>query len=769
VLFRAIAALVCLLPVAWAQGLEEDINGVLDPRTGTERRRELLIRIQGYEGGLNQLAQRGLDGKLDVDVVHPIVEKVLASGEYVPHLPRICGLLLFDAHRERVLTRIQELGEDPTIRGEPLRKGLLEIAKGRNARDDPKLRGAAIEALGRVPRREVLKELIELGQKDAKVRAPVLKVVKQLGFTTLEGAEQYLRKHSNDSLFDIQRKKIAELRRTLEGFRELGMAQLRTASANVAVAAMDDSDAETRRVASTRLKQLAEKGEYGAAGAKEFAGRIFDLFVAERANPDLDGATLANLCATLEVLTRGGEEAPLWLARDRAAVVAALQPLATDNGRLSPKEALAVGSAAVSVLHRAGEAAAPALAAFARQFSHAAARKGAIQYLGDFARRFEPIRDYVGRILAGMLPTEKDAAVRRQILATLNQRFVPAEKALVPIRGFLQPKPDDTAPKLDDTEIRDCIGILGRIGSVEALALLREIARAHAELRVRRLAVVDGLLPWAARNGKEPVILKDLLALAVGKEQPLEARRAVIEALGQKGTRNAHPVLNVIVQTQGIDPALQTEAVAAKLALAERLAVPPDGRTITSDDLQAAIRILEEEKGAADLARLDKLARDIVRVGDAAKLTVGVARYRLVTLYLRRPEKKRETKALLDLYVKAAGKAAADGLPGPEEQALQLGFKTLLLDKTLKIEGVEDNTRVRDAIGCLRRAAKLEEGGDKKKAAKLFLDAAELAIGLKDKKLFQTLRNLAMGTEGVVGELGEREKTLRDQAAALPG
>jgi hypothetical protein len=34
VLVRAITVLVCLLPAAWAQGLEEDINGVLGPRTG---------------------------------------------------------------------------------------------------------------------------------------------------------------------------------------------------------------------------------------------------------------------------------------------------------------------------------------------------------------------------------------------------------------------------------------------------------------------------------------------------------------------------------------------------------------------------------------------------------------------------------------------------------------------------------------------------------------------------------------------------------------
>ena len=187
-LVRAIAVLVCLLPAAWAQGLEEDINGVLDPRTGPKRRQELLARIASSEGGLNQLAQRGLDGKLDVDVVHAVVEKVFGSGKYVPHLPRICGLLLFDAHRERVLTRIQELGEDPTVKGQPLRKGLLDIAKGKDARYDPKLRGAAVEALGRVPRRGVLKELIELGRRDAKVHAPVLKVVKQLGFTTLTGA-----------------------------------------------------------------------------------------------------------------------------------------------------------------------------------------------------------------------------------------------------------------------------------------------------------------------------------------------------------------------------------------------------------------------------------------------------------------------------------------------------------------------------------------------------------------------------------------------------
>ncbi|MHC4136763.1 MAG: hypothetical protein ACYS0K_17535 [Planctomycetota bacterium] len=62
-LVRAIAVLLCLLPAAWAQGLQEDINEALDPRTEQARRLELLDRIDKTEGGLNQLAQEGLDGK----------------------------------------------------------------------------------------------------------------------------------------------------------------------------------------------------------------------------------------------------------------------------------------------------------------------------------------------------------------------------------------------------------------------------------------------------------------------------------------------------------------------------------------------------------------------------------------------------------------------------------------------------------------------------------------------------------------------------------
>ncbi|MHC4816968.1 MAG: hypothetical protein ACYTF8_02745 [Planctomycetota bacterium] len=763
-LVRAIAVLFCLLPAAWAQGLQEDINEALDLRTAQPRRLELLNRIVGTEGGLSQLAQRGLDPKLDSEVVNAVVGKLfeIDGDKYLPYLPQICNLLQFKAHREKVATRIQAVGEHPE-NGRKLRDELMKIARGDDARDDPQLRSAAIDALGRVPRRDVLKEIVALGLTDTKVRAAALKHVNLLGFPTLKSAQSHLEKNPNDSVYDIQRKNLAALRKELERYRALQLAGLKTAGAADALAAMESSDVETRLVASTRLKELAEKGEFGDTGTKEFAGQVFDLFVGERLNPNLDGATLAHLCATLDVLARGDEKnkPPLWQAKERMQVVEALQALAPGDSRLSPEELDQVGSAAVSLLHTAGEQATPGLAAFARRFPQAAARKGAIQSLGDFARRFEARKDYVGRTLAGMLPTEKDPAVRRQILGTLNQRFVPAAEALDPIRDYLLPK-TAAKHKLDDTEIRDCIGILGRIGSDPALALLRKVARGHPELRVRHFAVEDGLLPWAARNGKEPVILKDLLDLAVGKSQPPKARRAVIDALGAKGTRNAHATLNEIVKTQGIDPGLQAAAVAAKLTLAERLAAAPDGRAIPANDLQTAIRILEEERGAADLARIDKLARDIVQAGDAAKLAVRTARYRLVTLYLRRPEKERDPTVLRQRYADAANRAGGDGLPSTEEQALLLEFtKILLADDT-------DESRLKAMIH-LGRAAELEKNGDKKKGASLFMDAAELAIQLKRKTDAQTLLNQAMGTTGVGGELTERMKRLREAADALPG
>jgi hypothetical protein len=767
VLVRVVTVLLCLLSGAWAQGLPEDINEALDPRTDQPRRLELVDRIGKTEGGLNLLVQSGLDGKLDTEVVHAVVGYLLdpKAERYLPHLTRICGLLAFEAHREKTLTRIQAIGEHPE-NGKKLRDELLRIAKGVDARDDPKLRGAAIDALGRVPLRAVLEEVVALGLRDAKVRAAALRHVQQLGFHSLQAAEQHLRKNKNDTVYDILRKNLAAATRKIERFRATQLAQLTTASGKDALAAMEDNDVETRLAASTRLKQLADKGEYKDVGAKEFASQVFDLFVAEQRSPDFHGASLANLCATLDVLARGGEKAPLWLAKERAEVVEALQPLATGDRRLSPEQLLSVGSAAVSLLHTAGEAAAPVLGAFARQFSQADARRSAIQNLGDFARRFEASRDYVGRLLAGMLPTEKDPAVRRQILATLNQRFVPAATALDPIRGYLQPdSAPNVAPALDDTEIRDCIGILGRVGSDPALALLRKVAREHPDLNVRRVAVEDGLLPWAARNGKAHVILKDLLDLAIGKDQPLDAREAVIDALGQKGTRNAHATLNVIVRTQGIDPSLQAAAVAAKLALAERLAVPPDARTIAPDDLQTAVRILEEERGAADLARIEKLARTIVEAGVAAKLPVGTARYRLVTLYLRHPEKEHDKKVLRELCEAAANGAKNDGLLAADEQALLYRYKKLLLEDETPDKRLANREA---AMRCLGRIAELEKV-DTKKAASLFMDAAALAIELKRKADADEYLNKAMGTNGVGGGLTARLKQLRGAADNLPG
>ena len=86
-LVRAIAVLVCLLPAALAQSLEEDINAVLDVRTSQERRAELVKRIKANSANnhaaLHQLAQRGLDGKLPVDVVSSVVVLAQVRGEKV--------------------------------------------------------------------------------------------------------------------------------------------------------------------------------------------------------------------------------------------------------------------------------------------------------------------------------------------------------------------------------------------------------------------------------------------------------------------------------------------------------------------------------------------------------------------------------------------------------------------------------------------------------------------------------------------------------------
>ncbi|MHC4670804.1 MAG: HEAT repeat domain-containing protein [Planctomycetota bacterium] len=761
---RVLAILLLLAPAVLAQGMEDWIDEALDPKTGPSQRNHLLGRITKADGGLAQLAAKGLDGARDPEVVHAVVEAVFNSGDYAAHLQRICRLLLVAKHREKVLARIERIGE-PADAGRILRDGLYRIAEGKMAENDPELRGAAVTALGRIPRREVFQLVVQLGLRDEEVRAAALAVVGEHGFPSLEDARRFLRENRNSSVYGLLRQRVKEQAEELEGLRNLQRRHLENANATEALAALEKGEVKGKLIASRRLRELAEAGDFKQLGPEQFAGRVFERFVAERDSPSRTATTLANLCGTLDILARAreGQQAPLFLAKSVEEVVAALEALAGGDSRFpDPQELQRVGSAAVRLLGTLGEPAAKALLGYAEKFGHTDMRQEAIQSLGALARRFEKSRDYVGRRLAGMLSQKMDPAVRNQVLSTLTQRFVPVGQALGPIRDYLQPKDPAQAPALNDAEFRDCIEILGQMGSDQALALLFEVSADHPILKVRRFAVEDGLLPWARRNGKEPGILAHVAQLATSAAQPLEARLTVVAALGLKGTRNARATLNRIARSDGIDPEVQTAIAEAKLRLAARLVSVGNGGTVAPEDLQTAVGILEEEKGTAAPERLEKLARDIVEAGDAAKLPVGVARFRRLSLYLQRPREQRDGAELLRLYEDAATKAAADGLPPKEERNLLQRYK----DELLREE--TDPQRVDRAIWCLSRMAELTVGENQGEAARFLLDAAERAIALRERTQAQELLRRAARTGGLEGPLTQRHQSLSKLAQALP-
>jgi len=271
--------------------------------------------------------------------------------------------------------------------------------------------------------------------------------------------------------------------------------------------------------------------------------------------------------------------------------------------------------------------------------------------------------------------------------------------------------------------------------------------------------VEEGLLPWAR---VDPEIHKGLKALVLAADQPIEARRAVVEALGRKGGRRSAQTLAEIEAAPELHPDLLPIVREAKLQLARRLAngeasEAPEQRA----DLEAACRLLEEGLNG-DPERLEKIAEAIVRAADAAKLPAGTARYRMASLYQRRPAEKQEQAALLNLFQIAKAAALSDGLPADLREAMLRDYQTLLLAKP-------DDDRYAKAASCAEELGDLAlEKKDKAVAAGHFLDAAEYAIRRRDRALAERLLNRARDSAGVGGELVAREKELRVAAESLP-
>jgi len=744
-------SLLAFAAVARAQGPGAWVEEVLDPTTDQLRRAELLERI-AQAGELDGLAP-GLAPEGDPEVVHGIVSTLFKHGAYEDHLDRICALVLQDAHRSKMLARIDDLGQHPE-KGGPLLAGLVAIGSGKTAAasSNADLRRAAVIALGVVPQRAALEAIVEIGLNDAEesVRAECRVLVrKYLGAATLEAARRLLATNRHRSYFDLLRAHIEAQEREITRLREVERRQLERATAAEALDALRNGDLDSRRNASARLRALAETGPGEQMSPTEFAKQVFDGFRLVRASDVRDAATVTNLVEGLQKLA--GEA--LWRAiPKRETVLEELRPLARDAGfGANDKERRQVGFACVRLLDEIGEPAQNALVEFAESYPHTEVRAVAIQTLGSFARRFQSSGDHVGRSLARLLERgEEDPTVRRQILSTLILKQVPVGKAYETIRAYLVPPDPEAAPELTESEVNDCVAILAQVGTEQAFTTLLDVSREHARFDVRRAAIETGLLPWAARNGREPAILEHLKELALSADQPDGVRLGVIEALGRRGTRNAHATLTEIAGTDGLDAVYRAAVSSAKLELAARMVA-----TKAAEDLRSAVAILDEELAGAEgeqLKRLEKLARDVVKGGDERNLPVGVARYRLAQILRKRfPDRRAD---VLALFEDAATRAGTDQLPDPVLAVLLKEYCPLLT------EDENDKAAYTRAFKWCTRLAELT-ASDKAEQARHLAQAAKCALVLRKRE--EGLQLVRRAEEAPLDE-AQRERLARLKA-----
>jgi hypothetical protein len=759
---RAILVALLLAAVAAGQGVEDWIEQAVDPRTAPEQRLDALKRVAQTKEGLDRLAERGLDKTRDPEVVHAVVDTLLRSADYRPYIERMCRLLLVGGHREKILHRFKALGEHPE-KGQPL---LEECARIARESGEPALREAAILALAKIPRRRAVEVVVEVGlaSTDEQVRVAARAYVgRLLGVATLREAADRLQARKLDTFWDLVEARLDDFQRKEAEHAERMRTILERASAGEALQELEKGGTY-RLFAAVRLRTLA--AENGIAEPTEFARRLFDCLTAELARESQDVKVLDQILQALQFFARDAS-GPLLRVKKPEEVRDTIQRLATVAG--AGPEHRSLGVVAVRILGAIDDGGI-ALTAFAEGFPSAEVRKEAIGQLSQLALRVEKRRPYVGIKLAGLLArAAKEPDIRALILSLLTQSHVQLastpDDVVAIVRGYLE---QGATPELSDAELRDCAAVLGRRRTDEAKEALKKAAAGHPKLQARRYAVEEGLIPWARSDES---IHEDLKALVLAPEQWPEARKAVIEALGKKGGRRAARTLQELAQSPDLPPDLLPVVQEAKLQLLKRLAEAggegnPEQKAA---DVEEAALLLEQEVSGgreigSDVERLEKLADLVVREADAAKLPAGTARFRLAWLYARLPEDKRTEGELLRRYGQACDNAVDDRLPpGPREEMLK-EYRDLLLRRP------DERARLELAVDCAQELGRLslEEKKDKVAAARYYLDAGEGAVKLGNPRLAEELRNKAMTTGGVGGELVAREQQLRDAIEKLP-
>jgi hypothetical protein len=759
-MLRALPVVAISCAVAYAQTADVNLERVRSPKTSPSERMRLIEQMVQTDAGIDALARGALDATTDPEVVHMVVDQLLASGKFARALARVC-LLLLDESRPalagKVRLRIERAAEDARL-GPELRERLRRLAEGQEpeAAGDPAVRVAAVRALSRAPHRDALAAIVSVWLRDASpdVKAECRNAVAHVLAEAPEEAWARLARHPDWTYGDFLRDRLETLQRENEELHRRYDALLREkldrAEPDALLAELEQGTAEGRMIAAAQLAKRILANELPKPRAEEFARRIAERFAAELAAGPLDGI-LGHLAEALAHLAGGQPPSPFEKGADAPALLAAVQA-----AQLSVLESTPVGEACVRVLGVVpGVEAQALLMRLAQDAKAPVVRLKAVRGLLARARASAESRDPIGRKLAELLATETEPRVVEGVLEALLE--VPEETALEPIRAILSGAREHSA-----TALQDGIAVLRRLKSRGALDALLAVAASHPKPEVRVLAVAEGILPRAfASEAEEAEAMRAVAALANDEAQPAEVRKAIIGTLGEKGGRGAVRALEALSAAEGLSDAEREWATGAQFALAERLATP-SGTPVPAADLAAALRLLSALRDREPAARVAALAERIAAAADQAQLPAGSARA-IHALAFDRIEDRAPGEALRK-FAEAADAAAADGVDPEIERRLLLRYRALL--------GSEPGASAESYLRSMRASRRLAElsGDDVEAAAAHLGEALRAAVRAKNRPQAQECyaRMEALGLDAA--RLLEWKRLLDSlEAPAAPG
>ena len=93
-MLRALPVVAISCAVAYAQTADVNLERVRSPKTSPSERMRLIEQMVQTDAGIDALARGALDATTDPEVVHMVVDQLLASGKFARALARVCLLLL---------------------------------------------------------------------------------------------------------------------------------------------------------------------------------------------------------------------------------------------------------------------------------------------------------------------------------------------------------------------------------------------------------------------------------------------------------------------------------------------------------------------------------------------------------------------------------------------------------------------------------------------------------------------------------------------------